>query len=478
MKLKKFLPIIIIVVAIAVLIPLYFIVTKPDDTDIESNFSDQRGSHGEMLNAQGRPFIIDPMEEADIASLKVTNAAGGFEFFRAEDGAMYLRGAEKHLYNTRLQKQLYTNAATYLLAIEKLEAHDELSTYGLTPETACATVEITTTDGAYHKLLFGDKLATGGSYYAMLDGRDAVYVVDTMLESALFCTPQDFIFPLMVPTIDQSDYTSISAFSLKKNGEQFVNIEKMSPDEEAQSVIYGQYKMTYPAAYTPSSENMTTILQSFISFCADRVLDYGITEEKLAYYGFKTGMKYEISYTYGGVEYVLYFSGKTGNNTYYVYSPLFDLIGEISADKIAYLEWDLIKFVDRNIFMINIDSIAAIDLIYQGGSASFALSGEGDTLAVTCNGTAIDTKNFRYFYKSLLSVCIDGYEALSQNTFPYISLIVTTRGGQILDFEFYEVGSLKAFFTLNGFGEFYVHRDYLRTVLSNLTKLQNGEAIE
>lgn len=477
MKIKKFLPIVIIVVAIAILIPVYFVVTS-DDAAQDEDFSDKRGTHGETLNSQGRPFIIEPIDEDDIACVKVTNSAGGYEFFRGEDGQMYLRGAEQHLYNTQLQKQLYTNVATYILAIEKLESHDELVSYGLTPETASATVEITDTDGNFYKLYFGDKLATGGSYYALLDGRDAVYVVDTMLESVLFCTPQDFIYPLMVPSIDQTDYTSISSFSLKKNGEQFVDIVKMSAEEEAQSVIYGQYKMTYPTEYTPSSDNMTTILQSFITFAADRVLDFGITEEKLAYYGFKTGMKYEISYTYNGVEYVLYFSGKTGNNTYYVYSPLFDLIGEINADNVAFLEWDLIKFVDRNIFMINIDNIAAIDLTYQGGTASFVLTGEGDTLAVACNGATVDTTNFRYFYKSLLSVCIDGYESLPENSSPYITLTVTTRNAQVLQFDFYEVGSLKAFFTLNGNGEFYVRRDYLRTVLSNLSKLQNGETIE
>lgn len=474
---KKLLPIVIVLVVIAVLIPIYLYIVQPAIEDTTDN-ENKLGTHGEMLSAKGRPFIIDPMDESQINTLKVTNNAGGFEFFRAEDGEMYLRGAEQHLYNSQLQKQLYTNAATYVLAMEKLEEYDGLSTYGLTPETVSATIELTAENGSYYKLLIGDKLATGGGYYAMLEGRDAVYVVDTMLEQVLFCNTTDYIFPLMLPAIDQTDYYSISAFSLKKDGEQFVDIVKMSAEEEAQSVIYGQYKMTYPTNYTPAAENMTTILQSFIEFAADRLLEYNITDEKLAYYGFKTGMKYEINYTYGGVNYVLYFSGKTDNNTYYVYSPLFDLIGEISEQKVPFLEWDLIKFVDRNIFMINIDNISAIDLLYPNGSFSFALSGEGNTLSVSHAGKKIDTQNFRYFYKSLLSIVIDGYESLPSDTSPDMTLQLTTRNNQVMKFDFYEVGSLKAFFTLNGSGEFYVHRDHLRTVMSNLSKLINGEAIQ
>jgi len=475
--LKKFIPIIVTLIAIAILIPIYLFIIQPALDDATDD-TPSVGSHGEMLSNQGRPFIINPMDESQLNTIKVTNASGGFEFFRAADGEIYLRGAEQHLYNTELQKQLYTNTATYLLAMEKLEQHDELSTYGLSAENLSAVVEITDESGNYYRLIIGDKLATGGGYYVMLDGRDAVYVVDTMLEQSVFCSAKDYIFPLMVPAISQNDYYSISSFSLKKNGEQFVDIEKMTAEEESQSVIYGQYKMTYPTNYTPSAENMTIILQSFIEFTADKVLDYDIDEEKLAYYGFKTGMKYEINYSYNGVNYVLYFSGKTHNGTYYVYSPLFDLIGEISESKLPFLEWDLIKFVDRNIFMINIDNIASIDITYPNGSATFALTGEKEALSVTLNGSKVDTQNFRYFYKSLLSIVIDGYEAMPESIPPSMTLQLTTHNNQVMNFDFYEVGSLKAFFTLNGKGEFYVHRDHLRTVISNLSKLASGEKIE
>ncbi len=475
--LKKILPIIIIIIVIAVLIPIYTFLIAPNNDDT-GDFSNQKGSHGEMLSDRGRPFIIDPMSEDNIGILKVSNANGEFEFFRGDDNVMYLRGAEQHLYNPQLLKSLYSNAATYLLAIEKLESHDSLDTYGLTPEKASATIELTDTDGKYHKLYIGDKLATGAGYYAMLDGRDAVYVVDTMLETALFCSAQDFILPLMLPTIDQTDYTSISSFSLKKNGEPFIDIVKIAEQEESQSAIHGEYRMTFPAEYTPSAQNMTTILQSFIEFVADRVVDYDIDDAKLEYYGFKTGTKYELSYTYGGVLYTLYFGEKTQNGTFYVYSPLFDLIGEISASKVEFLEWDLIKYVDRNIFMININNISSIQIIHPNGSDEFKLTGEGDTLTVLHNGSKTDTQNFRYFYKSLLSIVIDGYSDIPQDTAPYMTLQLTTRSSQVLKFEFYETGSLSCAFTLNGKGEFYVHRDHLRTVISNLSKLSLGETIQ
>jgi len=475
---KKYLPLIVLALLIAVLVPVYVLVIAPSETDDEKvSYEGQTGSHGEKLSAMGRPYILD-LDESQINILKVTNRDGGFEFYRGADGNMYLRGAEQHLYDSQLEKQLYINAATQLLAIEKYEEYDELSTYGLTPELACAIVEITTENGEYHKVIFGDKLATDGAYYAMLEGRNAVYVLDTMLEDVLFRQPRDFIYPLMVPGIDQTDYTSISDFSLKKNGEDFVKIVKMTPEEEAESLIYGQYRMTYPAEYTPSTENFSQILRSFIEFRADRVLDYGINEDKLAYYGFRTGMKFEISYTYNSTLYTLYFSGKTQNNTYYVYSPLFDLIGEISADTVPFLEWDIIKYVDRNIFMINIDNIAAIDFVHSGTTSSFTLDGEKDDLSVTLNGKKIDTTNFRYFYKSLLSICIDGYDSMPEGASPDLTLYIRTKSDKVLHFNFYDTGSLRAFFTLNGSGEFYVSRDYLKTAVSNLTKLANGEMIE
>lgn len=480
----------ILLIIVAILIPIYVFVINPDSNDsqkgsesknpVENQTQNASGDKSavEILNDQGRPFIIEPMSEDDISVLKVTNAYGGFEFYRGTDGQMYLRGAEKHLYNAEMQKYLYKNAATYLLAIEKLEDYDDLSVYGLTDQTASAIVEITDINNYYYKIYFGNKVVTDGAFYARLEGRDTVYVVDTMIESVLLCPAQDYIYPLQLPAVPQDDFVSIEALSIDKNGEPFIAIEKMSQEQEEQSTIFGQYKMVFPSEYTPSSDNITGILQSFTGFVADKVLEYTIDDEKLDKYGLKTGTKYKLSYKYNGVEYVLYFSDKTENGTYYIYSPLFDIISEISADKVTFLEWDFIKFVDRNIFMMDIDKVSAIDISYNNTTDSFRLKGEKDELTVTCNGNKTDTKNFRYLYKSLLSIVIDGYETMPENSAPSMTMKITTRNDQILLFEFYDVGAVRSFFTLNGSGQFYVHRDCLRTVIDNISKLKNGQMIE
>ncbi|MBQ9940836.1 MAG: DUF4340 domain-containing protein [Clostridia bacterium] len=475
---KKLLPVVILLAVAVVLIPLYMIFLAPGETNGQNvNYEGQKGTHGEKLTSNGRPYIID-IDQSGINSLKVTNQNGSFEFYRGSDGEMYLRGAEKYLYDMNKQKQLFINAATQLIAIEKYEEYDSLETYGLTADTCLATAEITAQDGGYYKIIFGDKLATNGAYYAMLEGREAVYALDTMLESTLFCTAGDFIMPLLAPTVENGDYSLISALSIKKNGEPFVEVVKMTPEEEEESLIFGQYKMTYPADFSPSADNLSGVLYAVAEFSADRIADYNIDGEKLDFYGFKTGTKYEITYTCKDVDYSLYFSGKTPRNTYYVYSPAYDLIGEISADRVDFLEWDIIRYVERNIFMVNIDSIASVEITHSGTTDTFTLTSEGDSLEVKHNKRITDTTNFRYFYKSLLSICIDGYDTMPEGAESDITLTITSRSGKVLEYKFYYTSSLRAFFTLNGKGEFYVNRDYLRTVISNLTKLKNGEKIE
>ena len=88
----------------------------------------------------------------------------------------------------------------------------------------------------------------------------------------------------------------------------------------------------------------------------------------------------------------------------YAYSELFNLVATINYSDVTFLDWDLIKFVDRPVFYKNINDIATISVEGKDVSETFTLEGESTDIVITPQSTgkafdADDVQNFRQLYK-------------------------------------------------------------------------------
>jgi hypothetical protein len=179
----------------------------------------------------------------------------------------------------------------------------------------------------------------------------------------------------------------------------------------------------------------------------------------------------------------VWFSSMTEEGQYYVYSWLFDVISVIDAASYPWLSYDIIDFIDRPVFQLNINNVAKIEI--WGGEigeeamkSDFRLVGDAQELVVTedLTGTVVDTQNFRQLYKTMLSIEIEDYteDASTDESKCIASMRITTEAGVVTEYKFYAYATRRCFMTINGEGEFYVNRDMAAKLISDAKKVIAG----
>jgi len=245
------------------------------------------------------------------------------------------------------------------------------------------------------------------------------------------------------------------------------------------------YKMLAPASYTVNDSNYSIALEVLTAFQGTSTLAYDPTEEELKEFGL-LDPEFVLFYEYQGIEQYIMFS--KSENGYYAYSLLFNLVTELEAEKMEWLEWDLIHWVDYPIFMMNINDVKTITVDSETAKRVFDLEGEAQELIVTERATGFkpDVKNFRQFYKTLLSVDMQDYvgmteeeiKALDDKKDLYMTLTIETRAGQKTVYKFYPYSTRRAYYTVNGKGEFYVLRDMATKVITDAEKVMTNTEID
>lgn len=350
--------------------------------------------------------------------------------------------------------------------------------YGLAGTESPYTVELVTRDGGQQTVYVGDGMVSGGGYYAQKEGSEVVYTVSERI-SLLFSEKNALLSRALATPMESNRYYYTEHFALYKDLRLVTEIELVPEEERESGDAYGAYRMLYPASYTPADSNYDTVLRCLMTPQADSIVTTELIPENLEQYGL-TVPSYEVYYTLDGKERCLYFGNRTGDGLIYVMSHEFGFIGLVSVEKsFPFLDWDLIKFVNPALFGLNIDQVASITVSTPASSESYRLDGLGDELTVTAESTgkAVDTYNFRQFYRVLLMTAMEGY-ADSDNTDHWVlSFTVETRSGKITEYAFYQQSTRKCYYTVNGTGEFYVSVDDVNKIISDAAKLKTGEAI-
>lgn len=506
----------------AVYLALSLTVLRPDKEEEYPTV----GNHGETM-VNGKPFVIEPLESDKITGIRVENGEGGFYYYKAEDGVYYFEGAEGILYDETSDWQnldvsklsdamegvsmvdALFGTARYLLAASEVVGFDSSrpELYGLGEKTSARmTVTYLDEDGAEKSetVLFGSLTVSGGSYYVMKEGRDALYVVtDSFISRCIMANVKAYFVPRVAPTISSSAYSAVDRFTLKKNENLFIDIRKLSDEEKTESGDLFSHILVFPESYYPSDTNFNEILAFLANFTGSEVVEYDVAKlfsdpaeldaaaELFRRYSLhdengKWANTLYYRYDEQGFDITLYISEKLQvvredgkeEYVYYVYSPDFDVIAEFSADTLSFIEWDLLKYMDNHSFATSIDNCRSMEFRYGSTVAKFNLDGSGSDLTVTSPQVkSIDVNNFRQLYKAFLFTTLDGYAEKPQEGTPLLSIVVTLRNGATYDYVFYGMTARKAYYTLNGAGEFYINRDYVRQLISSTDGILAGKEI-
>lgn len=515
---------VIILICALIYIVLLFTVLKGEEKEVMPT----EGNHGEQM-VNGRPFVIDPVSSDRILSIDVENEFGGFRYYLGEDDQYYFENAEFMFYdqNTDFTDEETGNPtdvlsslsmvdslvslARYMLATEEVVGYDKtnLAAYGLEErgQAAITLTYLNEKDEPVSKTAFiGKPTVSGSGYYVMAEGREALYIVaDNYLSKCIFTDVKAYFLPRVALPASSTEYNDVKELVIKKKGNVFASLRDLTDEEYKEAGELFTHVFTNPAGYYPSADNLQTLLETFVSFTGDEVIEYDIArrlsdpEQKDAvldlfhhYSLMDTDNRwiYELYYKYADFDATLYISEKlevTSDQSaesdekkyiYYIYSPDFDLIAEFDASKLKWVDWEILDLLDNHSFSVPIDNVSSMEFSFEDTYAKFSLQGEKENLKVTSsNGVKVDTDNFRQLYKAVLFTTMDGYASKPEEADEILKLDILLRDGNEYHYVFYGMTARKAYYSLNGSGEFYINRDYVKQMMTACTDILEGKTV-
>ncbi len=508
--------ILILAIVVAALIPTYFFAIVPLVNYIEEVTKEEiELLEGEVLGTNDRILMFDHTEKKEIESIEIHNEHGTWGiYYDYETEEFYITDHPEAPYSKELLSSLVVSAG-YTLSMKRVTTDaEDMSEYGLSEADNPAWYTLKTRDGEEHTVYIGGLIPTGAGYYCRYKDRNAVYVLDNTVNDTILQPLEVMITPMITYPMQTNDYFTIKNFTIMETPEAVeapaegeapaeestadikIMVTYLNEEEKEAEASMGAYKMLAPASYTVNDSNYSVVLEKLVSFQGTSCIKYAPEKADMEEYGL-LDPKYVVYYEYPvpledgtpsgeSIQQYIYFSEKNENGNYYVYSALFNLITEVEGTNAEWLEWDLIKWVDEPIFMMNINDVATITVESETAERVFDLVGEGQELIVTERATGFqpEVQNFRQFYKTLLSVQMEDYApedsvaALDMDKDLYMTLTIETRAGKVHTYKFYPYSTRRAFYTVDGEGEFYVLRDMATKVITDAEKVMTDTPID
>lgn len=477
----------------------YFVFIRPIAAgDSEQDETEPLETEEGEVALGSRLYMFSSLGRDDIQSLTVNNEYGSFTFEKGDDDFV-ISGHERVNYNKELLATLI-NVTSNTLSKTKVGSSlsdEKLEEYGLYEPQASCTIK--DKNNNIYRVLFGDRLLTGGGYYCMLEGRRSVYVLGTEIEDTVLVPIENYVTPLLCTGISKDDYYVCDNFTVYKNEEMLMRLHLLDKKDQINPDALAENIMDYPTAYYPDSSVYYEIIYSYMNLEGSSCYKLGATAEDMAKVGLDKPA-HRITLDYKNIKFELCFS-EVQNGIYYAYSNLYpDVINICDASKFEYLEYELIDWIDPYIFHQYITNISNIKISTSDVSADYELyhslsDDDKEVLNVTANGnklSAAECDNFRQYYKSLLSIAIDGYclddeycelsaeelEALAADPDrAYLRFEYTTLSGQTTTLCFYRYSTRHSLMTVNGVGEFYVLTDLVKKIENDTVRVLSGESV-
>ena len=268
---------------------------------------------------------------------------------------------------------------------------------------------ITDLSGNVHKVTIGDKIISGAGYYMRYEGmnadgsfseRQAVYIIldnqstgytssyeifyyysitDTLLASI-----ESLVTPMALYPIDINNYFSVENFTLMVYNEQKSMNTLLNDDPEDDE---NYYDTLLAFSYVDAAERKNTILSNIPyvmskgcqlygyeinSYSVDsclmslndldiiKVLHLGVDDQDLVKYGLDVP-RYTLYFEHasvinneGGKSQIIIIGGLTANDTYYVYSQLYDMIVEVSRASLQFLNWKTTDWLTKDFYAVDL----------------------------------------------------------------------------------------------------------------------------
>ena len=499
--------IIISLPVIAGLVLVYFLVLAPMLIPPAVEIELPELLDGEVLGINNRILLTNHVTRSEIAYVRVQNHVDEYVVFQDPySGRFFVETAEFAHVDPEVLAQFMVNVG-YLLSMFRVAARDvedgneimeDMEQFGFAEDNANFTV--TKLDGTWYRIIIGDRIPTEGGYYVMFEDenglREAIYILDTMMSNTVLANRYALLTPLVTRPMGMTDIIFLDNFRFYRDNQLFLHIYNAEIPEYSDALV-NRY-MAYPAPYDVS-DNFNALLTTLLSgLRGERVVyAFGIDYLMLGEYDEYDDIFLEVFERFGlmppasrimfetqdGEQYDLLFSAPNEDGNYYVFDMHFQTIVEVTPEALSVehihaplTEWELRRFIDRAIFMRNINDVADIEVRSPGQHVRFELEGLNQDLIVRGGNVGeelqvIYTPYFRQWYIGTLMIELweEEPDPRVEGSAPIAELEITMRNGRVYHFAFYFVptNTRRSFFTLNGSGEFYVMHDRVRKLIND-----------
>jgi hypothetical protein len=412
-------------------------------------------------------------EFGGIASVTVKNSAGEYTILGGEDP--YIPGWESVISNTYPLSRLVSVAHSVSTWGMVAEAGANLAIYGLDNPRAELRVQPNQGDGAV--LYIGNEAPDGSSVYVRTEG-GAVHQVgkwdmETFLQGFF-----DFVDMEISPAGEDDGMGGFVFEQITLGGtartDGPVTVSYIPEETVANTLIKNEYHISGPVTNKLNLEKGYNILKTIMGLQGDKAVARVAGDRDLAPYGLDrpystVSVNGTLGQGLGG--FGLRASKPDADGNVYVYREGAELVYQVAASKISWVEaswWDL---MERMIIMPFIDGVAQVEIRTPARQVIFYLSGEGDDLKVENQGRELDTGYFRRYYQTLLAAVYDEYtgEKIPPGAQPFLETVYRYRDSRTPDrISFYSTDSRRVFTSLNGGRPFYTFAAYTDKVLKDL----------
>ncbi len=505
--------VVVLALLIASVIALFMLVVKPLIAEEVEPEVVPETQEGESLGALGKYQIHDKLDRNLISKIHIHNSVDDYSFVRDKSGRFVIEGLEDLPYNEKYFSALLSVVGNPL-ALVKVDSDDSgYEEYGI--KDSDVYWEVTTTDGEVYRMTVGYMTHTGGGYYVAYDGRKAVYVLGGNISQALgleekgttldltVLKPIEFyVTPVIIAGIDTNDFYTMDKFTVFHGEDMFFSTKIVDKEEQVNPDAIVENILTYPAPYQINSNIYYQVLQQVAALGGTSVAKAGATEEDFAKFGLDEP-GYMIAFYYKDILYTIVVSDKNEDGTYYVTSTFNPtVIVTVPEDTLYFLEEDLLYWISPNPFNYNITAIdkisvsgkdAAYDFYLRHGvdeNKKATLVVEAQNLLTGENKVITDPDkvwDFRSSYRTMLYTQIEEEvpmtadqmkELTSDESKLILTFEYTLSSGTKRTLQFWQYSTRRTLLTIDGEGQYYVYLDRANKIISDFTKVWNGETVD
>ena len=306
-------------------------------------------------------------------------------------------------------------------------------------------------EGNVHKLTVGDRIISGAGFYIKYESlnengefeeRQAVYILlDNQtqgytqtydiftyysISDTLLASLESIVTPMAVYPMSTNNYFNVEDFSLlvynpEKSRDTLLNDDPEDDESYYDSLIRFSYEdveerrntalANFPYIMKKGCDLYGYIINSYsVDFCLMSLMDMdivgvshlGVDDRDLARYGLDIPMymiylKHANAQTSSGDNsQMLFISKLTPNDTYYVYSQLYDMIVEVNRASLEFLNWKSTEWVTTDFYDINIGFADNVNIMSGDYWANFDVA---MSQTLTANIKTSGSSNFVHMVK-------------------------------------------------------------------------------